>query len=247
MNKKTQADPDMIAGYELTVEGEYVIKGQKETGFYRETFLLPKIVQYSDSMKWAFKPNPEDPKKKIKYSVPNVKRENAMRCGLFFIKNYMLHARLREKYRTKGYKNFRTHEIVTKKRVMVPAALAGDVSKLPISEMTESQLIQFAIFNSMLVDLNRYRDLGDKKIAVERAWRKKKIDVAKTSVPARENRLAEPDDIFDNSPVSELTDLDFDNSDVPDAGIADEVDVSNLSDQQIEDLDHPEVEVSELF
>ncbi len=182
-NKPQQTPGPQVEGYELTAEGEYIVitdSGLKPR-FFKETFKVPKLVQFSTNMKQLYKivdkKTDEDGNvtgRRVKDKVvPIVLTEHVLRCANHYIQRYLLIPRLREKYKDQGFRRFRTCEIVKKKKILVDAVLARDVTKTKIEDMSETQLIQFVTFNGIKITLRTYPDLGDKKIAVARAWKKK--------------------------------------------------------------------------
>lgn len=162
-------------GYEFTVQGKYYAEnehGRSSLKFYKkEKFILPEIVTYVLGSKWEYytvnNPNGKDKIEK-KRSVPNVKRQNALMCFKYVLKNYYLEERLKTKY--PDYIRFQTYQVVSRKEVtldedMLKAfRLDGD-----IQEMNESQLIQYVAIKDLSVDLKNYFDVADKKYAVEQA------------------------------------------------------------------------------
>ena len=155
-------------GYEFTVQGQYYAQndhGKNTLKFYKKIkFLLPEISSYVIGKKWEFYKGKDGVQKKR--AVPNVKRQNTMKCFKYLIKNYYLDAALREKY--PDYIKFRTYQVTTRKEVKLNDEMIKRFSiDCPIEDMNESQLIQFVAFKDLNVDLSSYFDLADKKIAVE--------------------------------------------------------------------------------
>ena len=159
-------------GYQFTVQGKYYAdndSGKPTLRFYKKlTFILPEISTYVIGKKWEYYTDERDPKVEKKRSVPNVKRQNTLKCFKYMIKNYYLDTKLSEEY--PDYIRFQTFQVTSRSEVQLTPKMMKNFSvNGPIESMSESQLIMFVAFKDLNVDLKNYFDLADKKIAVEMA------------------------------------------------------------------------------
>ena len=109
-------------GYEFTVQGKYYADnehGKTSLKFYRGVkFILPEISTYIIGKKWeTYKIEGPEGKGQIekKRAVPNVKRQNTLKCFKYMIKNYYLDVKLREEL--PDYVRFQTFQITKRKEV----------------------------------------------------------------------------------------------------------------------------------
>jgi len=191
--QKDNSDPlDTVPGYAVEVEGQYysrdVNTGLKNQKFYKkEKFFFPKIVTFVEG------------KKKIERIidgtaktvwVPNVKRANALKVCLHLIKNFHIDDRLREKY--PDFMGTRSIEIFSKEEVDISEDVGLDFAKKVIKDMTKSELAQTIAINDLNITLKNYIDLGDMKIAVSKALKKRDADdkaAGKTAGMTEEEKL----------------------------------------------------------
>jgi len=166
---KTKKAVKTVKGYKITVRGQY--RSRSEAGvsikfFEPLTFTLPEFSEYKNGQKWKKHKTPDGIEKRI--SVPNIVRQNTINCANHMIQRYYLIPVLKEKY--PDFVSLRTCEIIEKKKVKVDGDLARSITKMPIEDMNESQLLLFVAMHDIIVTMDIYPDLGDKRIAVKFAY-----------------------------------------------------------------------------
>lgn len=189
MTKNTKKIP----GYEIGVAGVYYSLNQ-DTGlktkrhYSVEKFQFPKIVKYKEGMKKEVKVIDGQ---SIEKTVPKIVTANISQGNVarHLIWNYHLDDRLKEKYT--DYIGVRTCEIFSKEKMDIEYR---DFEGVKIQDMTASELNQFVTIRDLPVTLKDYDDLGERKIAVERAVaQKEKEDIAagRTEGKSQEELLLE--------------------------------------------------------
>ena len=201
-------------GYKFTVQGRYYAEnehGAQTLKFYKKLeFVFPEVVTYTCGKKWEkYFEKGKDAENNVekKRAVPNVKRQNILKCFKYMIKNYYLHERLREEY--SDYIKFQTFQITKRVEIELDEdklkefKLTGDVD-----DMSESQLLQFIAIKGLEVDLSPYFDLADKKIAVQMVMEDESRDRPGITRPLTEAEkdLLPPADVFLSRPSSTASD-----------------------------------------
>lgn len=239
MAKAKKSSDGKRVGYAFTVEGQYYGRDGRERTrkFYDpEVFYLPEVVSYVEGRKWDHVLNAEG--KKVRVSVPNVKKANAVRVALYLIKNFYMPLRLKEKY--EDSRGLHTAEITLTEKVNINAAKYQDIHTMKIKDMKESDLMQFVLLKDLNVELSGFSGLGDKKRAVAKAYKvkqdAKKHGVLKSDPDAK--NLTEP---------GGLGVVDKFNEEIPDAPEdmpVTKVTEGNLNDPESQDLGdlNPEAE-----
>lgn len=177
MTKQKPTTAETRDGYEVGVSGVYYSLDQstgiKTKKFYKnEAFRLPKIIKYKQGMKKIT--ITQDDGTVIEKVVPDMIESNSLTCALHIIRRYHIEERLKEKY--PDYIGVHTCEIFSKEKIKINIDELRDVESTPIKDMTLSELLQFVTLSDINVILGDYADLGDKKIAVQRALAQKKKD-----------------------------------------------------------------------
>ena len=166
---------DSLPGYEIVVQGQYYSindNGIRTKKFYKnEKFFLPKEIDYAEGRE---KVDKVVNGKTIKVIQPKIVRANSLRVAQHIIRRYHIEARLKEKL--PDYTGVCTMDIFSKEAVDVPADDIGDITKKPVKSLTESELLQLVAIKGINITLSQYIDLGDKKMAVEMALKKKLED-----------------------------------------------------------------------
>ena len=134
-----------------------------------ESFKFPKIVKYKQGNKRI---ETQSNGKAFSKVVPDIVEANALNVGLHLIKNFHIVDRLKEKYT--DFVALRTCEIFSKDKIEIDASLDKDLTNTPIKGMTKSELLQFVTLLDLNVTLEGFGDLGDMKMAVQRAYTQKK-------------------------------------------------------------------------
>lgn len=195
MTREIATQPaNTVKAYRVTCQGKYFAhgpEGKKTVKFYGPAqFILPETIHYTEGRERKMRIIDG---KEVKFTSLIHKEANAMQIVNHYVQRFCLPPYLQEKY--PDVIRFRTCLIVKKEIVFIPVEEVREVTKLPIQDMTECELLQFHAMNDLITVLSNYSDLGDKKMAVEQELAEKKI------LQAEEAEVEDPEARFMQEPV----------------------------------------------
>lgn len=192
---------NLVDGYRVTVVGQYrahTANGKTPRAYKPESFELPRTVVYKDGL--DEKKYTDDKGREHREIVIRRRRVNSLRIAKYLIRNFYLPSRLHAKY--DDYESVRVMNISSRQAIRIDASKVRDVTKTPISEMEEHELMQFHALNGLNTQLDIYPDLADKRAAIEQEIKdQKRAEAAKRRQAEHDPLLDEPD------PVSDTTDV----------------------------------------
>jgi len=163
-----------VKAYRVTCQGQYFAHapdGGRATKFYGPVqFVIPERIHYAMGRVRKIKIVND---KEVVFTERIVLEANAMQAVDHYVQRYCLPPYLEEEF--PDLIRMRSCMITKKEIVYIPGKDVRDVTKLPVADMTASELLQFHAMNDLLTILSNYNSLADKKMAVEMELADRKV------------------------------------------------------------------------